>query len=529
MPNYLKILAFLLPLWALGQNTSVDSLKNQLKTSKSDSTSCRLMVALMNEMEVPASLKFYNDSLFSIVKRNLNNKNLAYRDTFLRYKGAALTNYGSYFNKIGDKKSAIDYYIRAIAILHRISARKDEASAIINMGLVFNRISLMDSAMNCFQRALVICKQINDKPLIGHCYSNIGLVQKNQGMMLQALESYNASLKTFEQTDDYRGIAVIYNNIGRIYLETGDLEKALNYFNGSAYYFKKVNVKEGECAVYANIAVIYLRMGQREKGFNYNCLALKTAQVINDLNGISNACANIAECYFLKKESQKGLYYIERSQATLEKTKDKRAMVGISNTLGQYYFSIKNYAKASEYFNKSIEICKVANYPKGLIKPYKGLSDIYRITNESKKAFEVTKRFVQMRDSTNNEDIRKAALRSQLKYEYEKKATADSTRVAEEKKLSNIQLQKDENQRYLLYGGILLTLVFGGFIVNRLIITQKQKNVINEQKNIAEKQKQILEHKQKEILDSIHYAKRIQQSLLPTEKYLERIFKHLIS
>lgn len=33
--------------------------------------------------------------------------------------------------------------------------------------------------------------------------------------------------------------------------------------------------------------------------------------------------------------------------------------------------------------------------------------------------------------------------------------------------------------------------------------------------------------KQKEILDSIHYAKRIQYALLPNEKYVERSLKRL--
>ena len=33
---------------------------------------------------------------------------------------------------------------------------------------------------------------------------------------------------------------------------------------------------------------------------------------------------------------------------------------------------------------------------------------------------------------------------------------------------------------------------------------------------------QIIEEKQKEIIDSIKYAKRIQQSLMPTEKYIEK-------
>ena len=43
----------------------------------------------------------------------------------------------------------------------------------------------------------------------------------------------------------------------------------------------------------------------------------------------------------------------------------------------------------------------------------------------------------------------------------------------------------------------------------------------------AQHQKEIVEEKQKEILDSIRYAKRIQQSLLPTEKYIDKKFKEL--
>ena len=37
-------------------------------------------------------------------------------------------------------------------------------------------------------------------------------------------------------------------------------------------------------------------------------------------------------------------------------------------------------------------------------------------------------------------------------------------------------------------------------------------------------EKQLVEEKQKDILDSIRYAKRIQTSLLPTNLYLSRIF-----
>jgi hypothetical protein len=60
---------------------------------------------------------------------------------------------------------------------------------------------------------------------------------------------------------------------------------------------------------------------------------------------------------------------------------------------------------------------------------------------------------------------------------------------------------------------------------NRFRITQRQKRIIEDQKGIVEHQKKIVEEKNKEVLDSIYYASRIQKALLPTEKYLKKIMK----
>jgi hypothetical protein len=71
--------------------------------------------------------------------------------------------------------------------------------------------------------------------------------------------------------------------------------------------------------------------------------------------------------------------------------------------------------------------------------------------------------------------------------------------------------------RYFIGAGLLLVLLFAAFILNRFQVTNKQKAII-------EHQKIIVENKQKETMDSIMYAQRIQQSILPSEKYIEKTF-----
>ena len=79
--------------------------------------------------------------------------------------------------------------------------------------------------------------------------------------------------------------------------------------------------------------------------------------------------------------------------------------------------------------------------------------------------------------------------------------------------MNKAELKAKKNFQYILFGGLFFAVLFGVFIYNRFKVTQKQKNSIARQKHLVDE-------KQKEILDSIKYAKRIQKANLPTEKYI---------
>jgi flagellar biosynthesis regulator FlaF len=62
----------------------------------------------------------------------------------------------------------------------------------------------------------------------------------------------------------------------------------------------------------------------------------------------------------------------------------------------------------------------------------------------------------------------------------------------------------------------------------RFKITQKQKQVIEEQKILVDKAYDSLQEKNKEVTDSILYARRIQQALITSEKYIENALNKLM-
>jgi len=69
--------------------------------------------------------------------------------------------------------------------------------------------------------------------------------------------------------------------------------------------------------------------------------------------------------------------------------------------------------------------------------------------------------------------------------------------------------------------------VFAVYTFRIYLQKQKANIAILAQKQVVEHQKNVIEDKQKEILDSIHYAHRIQKALIPTEKYVEKILEKL--
>jgi hypothetical protein len=71
--------------------------------------------------------------------------------------------------------------------------------------------------------------------------------------------------------------------------------------------------------------------------------------------------------------------------------------------------------------------------------------------------------------------------------------------------------------------------VFAVFMYNRFRITNKQKVIIEKQKQRVDKAYEQLHEKNKEVMDSIYYARRIQRALITPEKYIADSLNKLIA
>ena len=168
-----------------------------------------------------------------------------------------------------------------------------------------------------------------------------------------------------------------------------------------------------------------------------------------------------------------------------------------------------------EYSAKSLKLARDVGSKEDCADAYKELSEVYGKMNEHKNRFENYKMYILYNDSISNEENTKKQTRTEMQYEFDKK---EAKNKAEVEKREEIQKAEARKQRIILWSvisGLLLVVLFAGFIFRSLVQIKKKNILITEQKKK-------IEEKQKEILDSIHYAARIQRCILPTEKYISQ-------
>ena len=478
--NKLLFIVFVLPYVIFGQKQKTDSLKNALLNANHDTIKMVILLKLAQAEENDSLMLAYNEKGYQLALKLIENKNEA-----ILKKG---------------KKGLADAYNK--------------------FGIIAKNKDNISKALDMYEKNLKLRKELNDQKGIANALNNIGLLFDNQGDKPKALDYYAQSLRIREEIKDKKGISGSLNNIGIIYKDQGDKTKALDYFNRSLKLKQEIGDKKDIANSYINIGVIYRDMEDIPKALDCYNRSLKIQEEIGDKKGLATSLNNIGAVYYHQQNLPEALLYYFKSFKIRDELHDKRGLATSLINIGQVYCKQKKYAEASDFCLKSLKLSKELGFPEKIQEAEEMLSKIEMEKGNFKEAFLHYKQFIIYRDSTNNDGTRKATIKNQFKYEYDKKMLADSVKGQEEKKVISAQLKEEKTKGYALYGGVALLIIFSLFVFNRFKISQKQKLII-------EKQKLIVEEKHKEITDSIKYAKRIQTSIITSEKYIDKNLKRL--
>ena len=395
-------------------------------------------------------------------------------------------NIGGDYTEQANYPKAIDYYLKALKIYEGLKNKSGISKQLNNIGIVYYHLSDYPKVLEYDNKALKINEELGDKKAVARTLANMGIVYYEQGdnpktkpeerkvLYEMALENYFKSLKINEEAEINSGIAVALGNIGLVYASKGKYsaansdEQKQSFDLAQDYYFKALVI--------------------RKKIGNYKLIA--------------STLGNLGILYTNKAEK-----LMERNSASLC-FKDsynylQRAIV-ISDSIGAKDQLVSWYAALSDLYEKSvIPLTDLTN------------GKILNMEEMRLSSLHYFKIHMNLQDTLLSEENKKQLMRKEMKFQFERKEA--ESKAAQDKKdaLAMEELKLKEKERNYFVVGFALVIMLAGFIFRGYQQKQKTNEIISLQKSLVEE-------KQKEILDSIHYAKRIQRSLLPTEKYIQK-------
>lgn len=428
--------------------------------------------------------------------------------------------------------------------------KKAQAKTFNNLALILKRDGNLEQALDYHEKSLAIYQELDEKKGIALVSMNIGSISHVQGDLITALKYYYESLKIYEDLDYPKGKAGAYNNIGAIYHYQGEYIDAIKFYSESLKTYEELNIPLKAGRNYSNIGLVYYEQGDslEDAGFivegnkKYDQALESMIQALNifkenesklDIGMVYN---NIGTVYYAKKKLDIALDYFTMSYSIKEEQHNTPEMASSLANIANIYFEKGNYSQAKKEALMAYELAKESNSIVEINSSAQILYKIFKQQNQSNEALKFHEIYTSTMDSLRNENNNKLTIQQQFKYEYDKKAAADSIVQAEAIKVKNAEIAaknaesenhklviaRQREQKYYLFGGIALVALFGLFMANRVVFIQRQKKIIEQQKsevtsqkNQIELQHHQLEETHKEISDSIKYAQRLQAAILP--------------
>ena len=365
---------------------------------------------------------------------------------------------------------------------------------------------------------------LSSKSLIGEANARlqIGNIYFKKNNFIGAFEQYQKGLSISESTNDNELKANFNNKIGFIHnFIMKDPQNAQPYFEKAYRYYKKINNKKSMAKTMVNLAVVHGALNELDKAIEMNLEAYNQFKELDDQQGMAVVSGNLGDYYIEKGQYDKAMKFIELSYSIHEKRGSKLGLNYNYLRLGMVHYHLKEYKQAESYLLKTFDFATLVKHNDLILASSKYLHKVYTETNKPDKAIFYQNKYYIAKDSLNSSE--KTAKIAALE-------TKNSLERLETKKQMELKVASVENEKvqqrknYILLGAgivLVIVLVFSVALFNRLKISREQNTIIQLQKKEVEEKNELIEEKQREILDSIHYAKRIQTTLLAHKDFID--------
>ncbi|MBA3663432.1 MAG: tetratricopeptide repeat protein [Bacteroidetes bacterium] len=470
-----------------------------------------------------------------------------------------------------DFETSSDYARRAVSLSKKIGYEDGKGEAFNVLGNNARAKNQNDSAYYFLNNALEIRKSQGKEEKVSAVLINIANIFYQQKDYPNAILKYNEAIKMAESIKFYKGSLVALTNLADAYGAAGLYQKALQTLNRALGLNKSVKDSLQEPYLYSTMATLLQEMNEipaavlnakkalsmldkhpdvflkiallnnlgayeRDLGNNDTSLViLNTALILeeqnNDSSGLATTHNAIAMTYLLKEQPDFCISFAGKARITAGNIHDTVSYYNAVLILADAYQQKRDFKKALTLALEAEPYVKAINNKKSLYEMYDTFSGIYEGLNQQDKRAEALEKIILYRDSVLSDENKKLSARMNVELNlYGKEKEIELLNKSAEVK--EVELSKQKAARSFitgiacLFGLVVLIIIFFYIKIRKSnLVINKQKERVESQNEIILNQKHLVEEKQKEIIDSINYARRIQSAVLTGDDVWTKVSK----
>jgi len=363
---------------------------------------------------------------------------------------------------------------QAFLTAKKLGYKNGVARALRNMGVANAILSNHDKAIAYLQESLHLYEQLENQQGILGCKANLGAVYQKMGQYELALRWHSEAFELAKELNDLQVLSNTLGNLAEIYIVLKQYEKAETNLNEMIPIKEKLQDYYGVSMAYESIGKIQTERGNYEKALFFYKKALDIASEHGEKLALGNIFISMGVYHYRLSEFEEALNYLNKASQIIETTGDKQSECIIAIYKAKVYKELNQIEKALDCAEQALSIAKEIKAKELLLDGLETLSQIYERQHDFARAYQTLKELLQEKEAYYQQFIQDVTVTYTTTLKYEK--------LKSEKEL--YQLRNVELARAL----------------------------------------EELENRTSSLMNSMNYARRIQNSIFPDESQLRALF-----
>ena len=381
----------------------------------------------------------------------------------------------SYEERNHDPKLSFELAEKARGTSEKINYLKGKADALNNFGFYYLQITEHEKSLEFLVEALQIQMEIENETGIANTEYNLAALQIRFGNFTTALDALHKCIAIRDKQNDKAGLALCYFQMVYINERFKHYDEGIAIGKKALEIRKELNHRIGIAALLTQMGCIYRKKKEYDTSRKFLEEALELRGSADEIRGYFATVFQWVDLCIETGKLEEAKKYSTIGMAAAAGEKEWFGVMRFHQQFGKIAMAQNEPEKAKEFFNDALKISEEKKFKSITYEVSALMAELYEKLGDHKTALEYYKKF-----HTLKEEVLSAQSSSQLKGMQLMNQIESSKREAELERVKNVDL----------------------------------KNAFK-----------LIEEKNKEILDSIHYASRIQRALLPTEFFIDRNLK----